>query len=478
MRALVWFRADLRVRDNVAFFRACERADRGVLGVFVVCPGQWREHDWADIRVDFVLRNLEKLGVELARLNVPLLVLEEDRFAGVPSALLRLAERHGCDALYFNREHEWNERRRDERVAEAFRASGRTAHAFTDRTVYPPASVAKKDGSAYTVYGPFRAAWRRRWTEGDRPEALGVPAPQPPTGVAPDPIPRAVRGFRREERWASLWEAGEEAARSRLAAFVAGRIHAYHERRDFPALDGTSGLSPYLTCGAISARACLHAALGANDGRIDSGSPGAVAWIDQLIWSEFYRGILVAFPRVCMHRAFDPRTERVPWRDGGAAFDAWCAGRTGYPIVDAAMRQLLDTGWMHNRLRMVAASFLAKNLLIDWRRGERFFMRRLIDGDLANNNGGWQWSASTGTDPQPYFRVFNPVSQGERHDPDGAFVRRHLPEFEGVGPPGVHDPERLPPVVFARGYPPAIVDARESRRAAVEAFRKAVRGGG
>src|SRR5690606_26861606 len=163
---------------------------------------------------------------------------------------------------------------------------------------------------------------------------------------------------------------------------------------------------------------------GANDGRIDSGSPGAVAWIDQLIWSEFYRGILVAFPRVCMHRAFDPRTERVPWRDGGAAFDAWCAGRTGYPVVDAAMRQPLDTGWMHNRLRMVAASFLAKNLLIDWRRGERFFMRRLIDGDLANNNGGWQWSASTGTDPQPYFRVFNPVSQGERHDPDGAFVRR------------------------------------------------------
>ncbi|MCY1406591.1 Deoxyribodipyrimidine photo-lyase [compost metagenome] len=268
-----------------------------------------------------------------------------------------------------------------------------------------------------------------------------------------------------------LWPAGETEAHDRLQRFIDEAVDDYQLQRDFPAVAGTSQLSPYLAAGVISPRQCLLRALGHNHGEFDSGNSGLVTWINELIWREFYKHILNGYPRVSRHRAFRQETEALPWRHAPDELKAWQEGRTGIPIIDAAMRQLLATGWMHNRLRMIVAMFLTKNLLIDWREGERFFMRHLIDGDLAANNGGWQWSASTGTDAVPYFRIFNPVSQSRRFDSQGWFIKRWLPELADTDEKNIHSP--MPPAqLFATSnYPQPIVDLGSSRQRALNAFK-------
>ncbi|EWM40830.1 FAD binding domain of DNA photolyase family protein [Bordetella holmesii 35009] len=242
----------------------------------------------------------------------------------------------------------------------------------------------------------------------------------------------------------------------------------YHERRDLPALPGTSALSPYLASGVLSPAQCLRAALRANQGEIDSGQQGARAWITELLWREFYLHLLAAYPALSMHQPMRPETRYLAWRRAPEDLRAWQEGRTGIPLVDAAQRQLLATGWMHNRLRMVSAMFLAKNLLLDWRLGEAWFMGHLIDGDLAANNGGWQWSASTGADAVPYFRVFNPITQSRRFDPKAAFLRHWLPELAGLDDKSIHEPSDAQR--RATGYPQAIADLKTSRLRAIEAF--------
>ncbi|MHC4092761.1 MAG: cryptochrome/photolyase family protein, partial [Planctomycetota bacterium] len=259
-------------------------------------------------------------------------------------------------------------------------------------------------------------------------------------------------------------------ARRRLRTFVSQRIEHYDEARDFPAKNGTSALSPYLAAGILSPRQCLSAALEANSGRLDSGNKGVTTWISELIWREFYRHVLIGLPRVCMNRPFRSGTDRLPWRCDEGQFHAWCEGRTGVPIVDAGMRQLAQTGWMHNRLRMIAAMFLTKDLFIHWRWGERCFMRHLVDGDFANNNGGWQWSASTGTDAAPYFRIFNPIIQSRRFDGNGDFIRRFVPELRGVPVAAVHEPHSGS--CQSPDYPKPIVDRNTVRERVTKAFRQ------
>ncbi|MFC7001925.1 cryptochrome/photolyase family protein [Pseudobowmanella zhangzhouensis] len=232
-----------------------------------------------------------------------------------------------------------------------------------------------------------------------------------------------------DNSWLERWPAGEQLAQQQLQRFVHEAIRDYKQTRDFPAQDNTSRLSAYQAVGALSTMQCLRAALAENNGELDSGNEGIVTWINELIWRDFYRHLLVAYPDLCKHKAFKSDTDRLPWKHDEDKFQRWCEGNTGYPIVDAAMRQMNQTGWMHNRLRMIVAMFLTKHLFIDWRWGERYFMQKLVDGDLASNNGGWQWSASTGCDAVPYFRIFNPVTQSERFDPKGDFIRNYVPEI-------------------------------------------------
>ena len=474
MRALVWFRADLRTKDNHALSRATRDATRGTVGLFVVCPDQWREHDWAPIKVDFILRTLRELRTSLAKLNIPLVVRECARFDECPTLVATLAKDLRCDALYFNREYEVNETARDAAVARAAEKTGMTVHACTDQVVLAPGSVLTKQDGWYTVYTPFKKRWLAVADEtgvGEFPN----PRKQPEMADADArDVPDRVEHFRADDdartRWADTWAAGEVKARRALGQFVSRRIDDYASARDLPAEPGTSRLSPHLTVGSLSPRQCVVAAATHNDGRTHHGAVGPDGWIEEIVWREFYKHLLVGFPRLCMHKSFRAEYDAIEWSDSDRHFEAWRDGCTGYPIVDAGMRQLRDIGWMHNRVRMITAMFLTKHLFIDWRRGERHFMRRLIDGDLASNNGGWQWSASTGTDAQPYFRVFNPTTQSERFDSDGVYIRRYVDELRGVRGKAIHAPVDRG-AIGSNEYPAPIVDHKAARERAIQAFK-------
>jgi len=472
MRPLVWFRVDLRTRDHRALLAAARAADQGVVGVYLLAPAMWRRHDEAGAKIDFILRNLRALSGALRDRNIPLLVREAPDLDDAADALLRVAKEHECDALYFNRQHEVNEQRRDQRVIDAFDDASIDVRAFADQTILEPGSVRTKQGAYYSVFTPFKRAWLETARQRDDIDPGALPKKQPDLVCAPDGIPCVIDGYESPID-PDRWPAGERHALDRLKHFCAGPISDYHQRRDILAEDGTSRLSPYLAQGVLSPRQCLRAARDANAGRFAGGSTGAETWISELVWREFYKHMLEGSPRVSMHRAFKPETDKLNWRTDEDEFDRWAQGMTGFPIVDAGMRQLAATGWMHNRARMIVAMFLTKDLYIDWRWGERWFMRHLVDGDLAANNGGWQWSASTGADAQPYFRIFNPTRQSERYDKAGAYIRRWVPELAGVRGKAVHDPGRLEKRERNRlDYPEPMVDHAGARDRVLEAFKR------
>ncbi|MFY0992139.1 deoxyribodipyrimidine photo-lyase [Halomonas sp. C05BenzN] len=462
---LIWFRSDLRVHDNRALAAAARQGP--VVAVFLRCLSHWQCHGHGANKLDFWGRGVASLREALAGLNIPLLHRDIDDFAAAPATLLALARETGAGALHFNHEYPLDEMRRDRAVVEAFDAAGLAATGHHDAVAFAPGELLTGKGDVYGVFTPFARAWHRRLT----PERLALsdtPAPQAPLPIACDPLPvlpeladSPVDGRR--------WPAGEGPAADRLERFLRFRGRHYARQRDFPAIRGTSELSPYLALGMISHRQCLQAVLAENDGALAEGDAGLAAWVNELVWREFYRHVAVGFPRVCRHRAFQAHTEALAWRDDDAGFRAWCEGRTGYPIVDAAMRQLVATGWMHNRLRMITAMFLSKHLLIDWRRGEAFFLRHLVDGEFCANNGGWQWAASTGTDAAPYFRIFNPTTQSNRFDPDGRFIAEWLPELAGLPAKARHAPPR--DRLERLDYPSPIVDHRAARARALEAFK-------
>lgn len=465
---LYWLRNDLRIHDNHALWHAREKGN--VIAVCVLTPETWKEHDDAAVKIDFWLRSLKALQASLADLGIPLKVLQRKRFSDAAQALLDLAEKTAAAGIFFNDEYGIHEQDRDDDVAEAFVAASLSCQRYTDQVLFQPGSLRTKEGTMYKVFSQFRKLANQRLHD-HLPECLPAPSKQHMPEISSDSVPVSIPGFDRictEQQ--DLWPAGEQAASERLQLFAEEILFDYKELRDQPAVDGTSRLSIYLTSGVLSPRQCLHAAIAANQGEFDSGNPGAVAWVSEVLWREFYKHILVCYPRVSRGRAFRPETEGVPWRDDPDALAAWQEGRTGIPIVDAAMRQLLATGWMHNRLRMISAMFLTKNLLIDWREGESWFMRHLVDGDLASNNGGWQWSASTGTDSAPYFRVFNPVTQSQRFDPEGEFIRTWIPELSNLDAKQIHEPP-AEDLLGATDYPRPIVDLGETRKRAIATFK-------
>ncbi len=473
MRTLVWFRNDLRVADNTALHRAAAIGD--VVGVFIVTAAQWKRHDWGATKSEFVLRSAAALAEELAKLNIPLRVLSAPTFADIPAKLLKLAKSLKSDRLTFNREYEVNESRRDEAVTQLFESSSLDVEACHDQTILPPTSPRTGEGRYYTVFTPYRRSWYAAVKQLLPITPLPPPKKQPKLAIDSDTVPLRAAGFEKSPVDPALWPAGEREAQRRLARFIADPIRHYKTARDFPAVTGTSSLSPYLACGSISPRQCLAAAMAVNRNRLDTGDANIVTWISELIWREFYRHVLVGFPRVCMNKPFKLVTDQLKWNDDEESFRRWCDGKTGVPIVDAAMRQLFATGWMHNRLRMIVAMYLTKDLLIDWRRGERFFMQHLIDGDLASNNGGWQWAASTGTDAVPYFRIFNPVSQSKRFDPRGEFIRQWCPELAALDDRSIHDPAQLPALMRnTLDWPAPLVDHAAARLRTLAAF-KAIR---
>ncbi len=457
-RGIHWFRNDLRLHDNTALAALFERADEW-LPVFVLDPRLAGEA--GSSRMRFMLDCLQRLAADLERKGVPLLVR-----SGRPEVVLpRLLHETGAGLLSFNEDTTPYATRRDAAVRDAVRKAGHEVVSRVDHVVYTAGEVRTKAGGPFAVYTPYRNAWWQHWREEPRRPIRMPRTPPAISGFEAEPLPDSPDVGADAAR---LPTGGEAAARRRLDAFLQGPAGRYHVDRDHPDLDGTSRISPYLRFGAISVRTCFDrgAEAVAADPRLRE---GVGKWLDELIWREFLAAVLETHPRVLRenHRR---EYDMLVWNDDPDGFEAWCEGRTGYPIVDAGMRQLRETGWMHNRVRMIVASFLVKDLLIDWRDGERFFFDHLVDGDPAQNNGGWQWAASTGTDAQPYFRIFNPTSQGQRFDPEGRYVKRWVPELEPMPVDVVHTPWKAP---LLSDYAAPIVDHAERRKLALERYAKA-----
>jgi deoxyribodipyrimidine photo-lyase len=453
-RGLHWFRNDLRLRDNTALDALAERAEQW-LPVFVIDPRLASPR--APRRTAFLFDTLAHLGRELAARGVPLLVR-----TGRPEKVLPalLGELHAT-LLSWNAGATPFARRRDTAVRRAVERQGAQVIEATDHVVFRAHEVRNRSGGPYAVYTPYRNAWWQRWRAEPRLPRRARALPPPIPGRKADPLPQPDRAT------ADLPASGADAAARRLRTFLAGPAEHYHEDRDRPDRDGTSRLSPHLRFGAISIRKCVDDAAAAAVAEPRMGK-GIAKWLDELVWREFYASILEEHPRV-LRESYRREFDALVWNDDPDGFAAWCDGRTGFPIVDAGMRQLRAIGWMHNRVRMIVASFLTKDLLLDWRAGERFFFEQLVDGDPASNNGGWQWAASTGTDPQPCFRIFNPIAQGLRFDPDGEYVRRWVPELRGIAGARVHEPwDDAPPFL---DYPRPIVDHAQRRAVALERYR-------
>jgi deoxyribodipyrimidine photo-lyase len=464
--ALVWFRRDLRDFDHAALHHALQNA-RQVVCVFVfdrdildALP------DPADRRVEFIHSGVIELQRALASRGGGLIV----KYAAARDAIVGLAAELQVDAVFFNHDDDPAALARDTAVEAALRARGTAVHHYKDAVVFEREEVLTGGGTPYSIYTPYKNAWLKKLTPhdlkaypveayADRLVALSTPVPTlrelgcAPTNLRELELPTGMSGG------------------ARLLEDFMQRIDRYRETRDFPALKGPSYLSAHLRFGTVSVRQLAAAAW-------QQGGRGAQTWLSELIWRDFYHQVLWHRPDVASGHTYKPQYDALPWPNPPGHLEAWCGARTGYPLIDAAMRQLNQTGYMHNRLRMVTASFLVKDLLVDWRRGERYFADTLVDFDLAANSGGWQWAASVGCDAQPWFRIFSPVAQSEKFDPTGAFIRRYVPELARVPDKFIHAPWNLPAseqmrlgVIVGQSYPAPIVEHAVQRAQALALYK-------
>ncbi len=458
---LVWFRNDLRLIDNPALFNACSTGEP-VTAVVCLTPEQWAEHNESEARITLWMDRLDWLEQQLNKSGVQLVKLELSRFEDCAPALLDLARQHRAKALHFNYEYPLNEQNRDRAVCAALNAVGIEALGYHGDVIVPPEQVLTGSGTPFKVFTPFSKAWIKQLLS-MKHEPLPSPLGHHPAASDHRVDPQLV-GVQKNGGVAD-YPVDDSLLLQHLTRFIHEQEPDYQRLRDFPSRNGTSGLSPALTIGAISARQCL-AALKAES---DNESWLQSTWLNELVWREFYRHLLVSFPGQSRYEPFRPEVAaRITWVKNESHLKAWQEGETGFPIVDAAMKQLNTTGWMHNRLRMIVASFLTKLLRIDWREGEAYFMSRLIDGDFASNLGDWAWSASIGADAAPYFRIFNPQLQSEKFDPNGEFIAQWLPELRDVQPKERHKPgagQRY-------GRPAPIIDYKAARKAALDDYNQ------
>lgn len=476
-RGLVWFRRDLRVGDNAALGTALARCEE-VQCVFVFDRNILDSLPRRDRRVEFIQGSVVALDAALRELagekDAGLIVLH----AAPEEAIPALASELQVDAVFTARDYEPYARQRDDTVRETLGRTGITLVSVKDQVIFEEREVLTQSGKPYGVFSPYMRNWLALleqklpipYDTGPDARALGK---RPSRYAGPLPGLEAL-GFEPSNLRSLGIEPGEAGAAALLNDFI-GRLDRYDESRNYPSIKGPSYMGVHLRFGTVSIRKLV---LLARQQKMQ-GSTGAATWLGELVWRDFYFQILANFPQVSAG-AFKPDYDAIVWETGALAqerFEAWCAGRTGYPIVDAAMAQLNRTGYMHNRLRMVAGSFLVKHLGIDWRWGERYFAEKLNDFDLAANNGGWQWVSSSGCDAQPYFRIFNPVTQSEKFDADGKFIRRYLPQLSKLDAKSIHAPWAAKPLVLASAgvtlgvdYPFPVVDHAEARAATLARY--------
>lgn len=468
---LVWFRQDLRIHDHAALWHATHAGQ--VLALVILSPEQYKKHDDAPLKIDFYLRQLQQLKQDLKVLNIPLIIKRIPLWESIPLFIQNLCHDFHIDEVHANIEIGQNELARDLNVQKNLNTEQKELQLYHDRTLFPVGSIRNKSNQPYQVFGAFKKQCYEHLS-------ISLPTcfPQPEVQILPnfvfpdDDIPSiedlcniSITSSQRD-----LWPITETLANDYLDRFLEDHVSYYQKERDFPSLEGTSKLSAYLNIGIISVRQCIQALFRHQHGQFHIDNQGQQTWLDELLWREFYQHILFDFPHVSKHLPFKAHTQNIQWLNNPEALQAWKYGKTGFPIVDAGMRQLLSTGWMHNRVRMIVAVFLTKNLLIDWRLGEQWFMQHLIDGDLAANNGGWQWCSSTGTDSVPYFRIFNPISQSQKFDQNGDYIRKWIPELAHLDAKSIHEPYAVS-LDLTLDYPKPMVDLKTSRIRAIETFK-------
>ena len=467
MRILFWFRKDLRLDDNTGLSEAACDARGNVVPFYASEPDILSRPDMAATRVRFVLDSIADLADGIQGCGSHL-ALDHGR---ATETVVRAAKASQADAVYWNEEYEPQLARRDDAVESVLRREGIAVRRFHDRLLVPPGAVTTREGKPFVVFTPYRWAC----------EAFPLSEPLPRVRrLAHHDLPRIAiasldqLGFSTTQ---TSWPGGAKMAKQRVRQFLSRGLAGYEDGRDRPADQATARLSADLKFGTLSPRTVASSVLTAaqEDRRL---RPSAEKFLAELRWRDFYAHVLYHHPHV-EGGAFRRRYDGIRWAGDPEHLAAWRAGRTGYPLVDAGMRELAATGFMHNRVRMVTASFLTKHLLLDWRLGERHFMQQLVDGDLASNNGGWQWAASTGTDAQPYFRIFNPTLQGKRFDPNGAYVRRWVPELSKLPAQWIHRPWEAPARVLRDAgvglgvtFPSPIVDHLQQRDRAAAMYRE------
>ena len=469
MKSLVWLRNDFRMDDNPALRNACINSDE-VHCIYIYSSEQMRLHNDANCKTEFIINNLKYLSDSLQKINIPLTVIHSHGYTDNPQKILDVVQERCISKVYWNNTFGADENSRDNKVREALDLNNIIFESFDDQVVYPPGKIKTKEDKPYSVFTPFK----RRWIENFNIDCLDIEFNY--TSKNDSGVVSNVNEFNFDFKKThtvdmSLWNAGEKSAISILNEYLDNKVLRYSKDRNDPIIDGTSRLSPYLASGIISSKRCILEALKKNKFQLDSGESGIVKWLDEIIWREFYKNIMHSFPKVSKGLPFQDYTKNIKWRFDKNEFEAWKTGRTGFPIIDSAMRQLTSEGWMHNRLRMVVAMFFTKNMLHDWRLGEAFFMENLLDGDFSSNNGGWQWSSSTGTDAAPYFRIFNPITQSKNFDADGLFIKKHIKELQDLDKKEIHDPSEK--IRDQLNYPKQILDLKESRLRAIDAFNVA-----
>lgn len=476
-RGLCWLRRDLRLEDHHALSKALEQCDEVYL-CFIFDTSlikrlkeemEFFEQEKKDFRLGFIWQGLEEIQQELLSYNSHLIVRAGRPCKEVP----KLCHELKIDKLYFNRDYEPQAKHRDLAVISELEKMQTQVQHYKDHVILEHNQVRTQEGKVYKVFTPYKRQWRNIFQK----NSSQLLAPMKTTSKE-----EKLASFSREWISKKSWETGlgiqfgtpplpgrRDWALKRLKQFKNSQIKYYDKSRDFPALEGTSQLSASLRHGLISVRELFKACY-------DNDLSGAQTWMDELIWREFYQTILDTHPHV-VDGPFKEDYKKIKWRGDKKLWKAWCRGETGYPLVDAAMRNLNQNGMIHNRLRMVVASFLCKTLLVNWQIGERYFALKLLDYDLAANNGGWQWSSSTGCDSQPYFRIFNPYTQSEKFDPKGEFIKLYCPELRELGPKSIHCPERETPlellnldITLGKDYPKAIVDYKSKRQEALEMY--------
>ncbi len=489
---LIWFRNDLRSFDHAGLTHALATQEP-VVAVFIATQVQWQRHDMAEVKRDLIFTRVADLSKQLAKLNIPLLIEAVDTYTDSVGLITKLCQKYGVKQVHMCVDYELNEQKRDEYCTRSLNPLGIKVASYHDSVIFPPGHVAKNDGALYKVFTPYKKQWLKQFKQAipgcyPKPKAQTASFSQAELNTQLEQsqhepqkiedklnqlkIPFSYPGVSSVKSWQAEFVGSEEAILNALRRFCKEVVEDYQRNRDFPLLDSTSKLSAYFAIGSLSPRQAINRLLAEQGDSLFEPDSGAGVWLSELIWREFYRHHVADDPRISQGFAVKKEYQTLRWRNNKADFAAWCEGRTGFPIVDAAMRQLNQTGWMHNRLRMITASFLVKDLQIDWRWGEQYFMRTLIDGDYAANNGGWQWSASTGHDAAPYFRIFNPTTQGERFDKKGGFIRRFCPELGEVPDKNIHQPQAYLKVFNANSsYPDAIVDHKSAREITLKMYK-------